>query len=211
MPGCYSLLPYTFILEGDKKQTFIAFKVWEAHSKPLRWFLHTLSQVVVSHTSHSWLQPAQGKAESSTREKRRGHDSLLVSRGARATAVHPSEGGSQPDLLMRNEGEKVQARGGAGWWEAQHDPAVCAQKASSIRGSTRAREGTVPLCPALLRPPRSAASSSGALSTGQSWSCGSGARGGPSNDPRAGTPLLGGEAGRAGAGQPGEEKAAGRA
>ena len=36
MPGCYSLLPYTFILEGDKKQTFIAFKVWEAHSKPLR-------------------------------------------------------------------------------------------------------------------------------------------------------------------------------
>jgi len=31
-----------------------------------------------------------------------------------------------------------------------------------------------------------------------------------SNDPRAGTPLLEGEAGRAGAAQPGEEKAAGR-
>jgi len=54
------------------------------------------------------------------------------------------------------------------------------------------------------------ASRSGALSTGQSWSCGSGARGDPSNDPRAGTPLLGGKAGRAGAAQPGEEKAAGR-
>jgi len=53
-------------------------------------------------------------------------------------------------------------------------------------------------------------SSSGALSTGQSWSCWSGARRGPSNDLRAGTPLLGGKAGRAGAGQPGEEKALGR-
>jgi len=50
-------------------------------------------------------------------------------------------------------------------------------------------------------------SSSGALSTGQTWSCGSGVRGGPSNDPRAGTPLLGGKAGRAGSVQPGEEKA----
>ena len=33
---------------------------------------------------------------------------------------------------------------------------------------------------------------------------------GHNNDPRAGTPLLGGRAGRAGAAQPGEEKAAGR-
>jgi len=74
----------------------------------------------------------------------------------------------------------------------------------------RAREGILPLCCALLRPPGSPASSSGALSTGQSWRCGSGARGGPSNDLRAGTPLLGGKAGRAGAVQPGEEKAAGR-
>jgi len=74
----------------------------------------------------------------------------------------------------------------------------------------RAREGILPLCPALLRPPGSPVSSSGALSTGQSWSCGSGARGGPSHDVRAGTALLGGQAGRAGAAQPGEEKAAGR-
>jgi len=60
-----------------------------------------------------------------------------------------------------------------------------------------------------VRPPGSPVSSSGALSTGQSWTCWSGARGGPSNDLRAGTPLLGGKAGRAGAGQPGEEKAPG--
>ena len=51
-------------------------------------------------------------------------------------------------------------------------------------------------------PPGSPASSSGAFSPGQTWS---GARGGPSNDARAGTPLLGGKAGRAGAAQPGEE------
>jgi len=78
------------------------------------------------------------------------------------------------------------------------------------RVASRAREGILLLCPTLLRPPRSPVSSSGALRTGQSWSCGSGAGGGPSNDARAGTPLLGGKAGRAGAAQPGEEKAAGR-
>jgi len=47
-------------------------------------------------------------------------------------------------------------------------------------------------------------------STGKTWTCWSGARGGPSNDLRAGTSLLGGKAGRAVAGQPGEEKAVGR-
>jgi len=94
--------------------------------------------------------------------------------------------------------------------------ALTAQKPSRPLGcfpssvGSRARGGILPLCPALLRPPGSPVSSSGALSTGQSWSCGSGARGGPSNDPRAGTPLLGGKAGRAGAAQLGEEKAAGR-
>jgi len=41
--------------------------------------------------------------------------------------------------------------------------------------------------------------------------CWSRAGGAHSSDPRAGTPLLGGKAGRAGAAQPGEEKAAGRA
>ena len=55
---------------------------------------------------------------------------------------------------------------------------------------SRAREGILPLCSALVRPPGSPASSSGALSTGQTWSCWSGARGGHKNDPRAGAPLL---------------------
>jgi len=53
-------------------------------------------------------------------------------------------------------------------------------------------------------------SSSGALSTGQTWTCCSGAREGHKNDPRAGTPLLLGKAERSGAVQPGEEKALGR-
>jgi len=75
---------------------------------------------------------------------------------------------------------------------------------------SRVREWILSLCPALVRPPENPASSSGALSTGQTWSCWSGARGGPSNDPRAGTPLLEGKAGRAGAVQPGEGKAPGR-
>ena len=103
--------------------------------------------------------------------------------------------------------------------KAQYDPAVCAgspegQPCPGLHPQQRGhrvREGVLPLCPALVRPLRSPASSSGALSTGQSWSCGSGAGGGPSNDPRAGTPLLGGKAGRAGAAQPGEEKALERA
>jgi len=74
------------------------------------------------------------------------------------------------------------------------DPITCGDRAVSHRVSPRART----------------ASSSGALSTGQIWSCGSGEGGSPSNDVRAGTPLLGGKAGRAGAAQPGAEKAAGR-
>jgi len=56
-------------------------------------------------------------------------------------------------------------------------------------------------------PPGSPASSSGALSTGQTWTCWTGARGGHKNDPRAGTPLLGGKAERVGVVQPGEEQA----
>jgi len=75
--------------------------------------------------------------------------------------------------------------------------ALAAQKANRTLGcipssvGSRAREGILPLCPALLRPPPgSPASSSGALRTGQTWTCWSGSRGGPSNDPKAGTPLL---------------------
>jgi len=51
------------------------------------------------------------------------------------------------------------------------------------------------------------ACSSGALSTGQTWTCWSGAKGGHKTDPRTGAPLLWGQAERVGAVQPGEEKA----
>jgi len=57
---------------------------------------------------------------------------------------------------------------------------------------------------------RSPASSSGALSTGQTWTCWSGARGDHKNNQRDGIPLLGGQAERVGVVQPGEEKAPGR-
>jgi len=80
----------------------------------------------------------------------------------------------------------------------------------SIVGTRQGGGGSDPLPCSGETPPGSPASSSGALSTGQTWSCWSRARGGPSNDARAGTPLLGGKAGRVGAGQPGEENAAGR-
>jgi len=53
----------------------------------------------------------------------------------------------------------------------------------------------------------STASSSGALSTGKTWTCRSGSRGGHKNDLRAGAPLLWRKAERVGAVQPGEEKA----
>ena len=59
-------------------------------------------------------------------------------------------------------------------------------------------------------PAWSPASSSGALSTGKTGICWSGSRGGHKIDLRAGAPLLWGQAERAGAVQPGEEKAPGR-
>ena len=99
--------------------------------------------------------------------------------------------------------------------------ALTAQKASHILGcikrsvASRAREGFCPsalLCSALLcsDPTWSPASSSGGPSTGETWSCWSGSRGGHKNDARAGAPLLGGKAERVGTVQPGEEKAPGR-
>jgi len=50
----------------------------------------------------------------------------------------------------------------------------------------------------------------GALSTGKTWACYNGSSSGHKYDQRAGTSLLLGKAGRAGAVQPGEEKAVGR-
>ena len=90
--------------------------------------------------------------------------------------------------------------------EGQPSPGLCQKNCDQqVEGRDSA---------ALLRsgetPPGSPASSSGVLSTEQTWSCWNRARESPRNDARAGTPLLGGKAGRAGAVQPGEEKALGR-
>jgi len=74
--------------------------------------------------------------------------------------------------------------------------ALAAQKAKRILGcinssvASRSREGILPLCSALAHPTWSPASSSGALSTGKTWTCWSGSRGGHKNDQRAGVPLL---------------------
>jgi len=90
---------------------------------------------------------------------------------------------------------------------------LAAQKASHIQGcipssvGSRARKAILPLC---STPTGSPVSSSGALRTGKTWTCWSRSRGGHKDDLRAGTPLLGGKAERAGVVQPGEEKAAGR-
>ena len=95
--------------------------------------------------------------------------------------------------------------------------ALAAQQASCALGCIPSSVGTgwgrgsCPSAPLCWDPPGSLASSSGALSTGQSWSCWSGARWGHKSDQRDGTtPLLGGQARRAGAVPLGEEKAQGR-
>ncbi|KAM9268685.1 striatin-interacting protein 1 isoform 2-T2 [Morus bassanus] len=70
--------------------------------------------------------------------------------------------------------------------------------AESLQCGHQGEEGILPLCSALVRPPCSAASSSGVLSTGQTRTSWSGSRGGHGNDPRAGAPLLRGQAERVG-------------
>ena len=71
------------------------------------------------------------------------------------------------------------------------------------------RRGFCPSAPLWWDPPRSPASSSGALSKGQTWTCWSGAREGHKSDLRAGAPLLRGKAERAGSVQAGEEEGPG--
>ncbi|GAB0206131.1 cAMP-dependent protein kinase inhibitor alpha [Grus japonensis] len=94
--------------------------------------------------------------------------------------------------------------------------ALAAQKANHVLGcvsssvTSRLSEGILPLCSALVRPPCSAASSSGGPSTRRTWSCWRESRGGHGDDARAGAPLLWRQAERVGVVQPGEEKAPGR-
>ena len=64
---------------------------------------------------------------------------------------------------------------------------------------------SAPLVCSWWEPTWSPATSSGSLSTGETWTCWSRSRGGCKNDQRAGTPLLGGKAERVGAAQPGED------
>jgi len=80
-----------------------------------------------------------------------------------------------------------------------HKPTTCARSPESQRcpGLHQKQPGwqvngevILPLCSALVDPAWSTASSYGALSTGKTWTCGIGSRGGPENDQRAGAPLL---------------------
>ena len=82
--------------------------------------------------------------------------------------------------------------------------------ASPAAWPTDWRRGFCPSAPLLWDLPGSPSSSSGALSTGQTWTCWSRAGEGNKNGQRAGAPLLGGKAEKVGAVQPGEEKGPGR-
>ena len=74
--------------------------------------------------------------------------------------------------------------------------ALTAQKATRVLGciqssvGSREREGILPLCSALMRPPCSAGSSSGGTNSRRTWTCSSGARGGHEDARGAGAPPV---------------------
>ena len=107
--------------------------------------------------------------------------------------------------------------GSAGGQKAGHKPAMCLHSPESqpypgLRQKQRGQQAKGGDSAPLLwwDPTGSPASSSETLSTGQTWTCWSGARGGHKNGPRPGTPLLSGKAERVGAVQTAEEKVPGR-
>jgi len=120
--------------------------------------------------------------------------------------LHACSLSASPFLIQNNGFTTVGAR------KVYRHFKIC-QLYPGLHGQQHGRQVREGFCPSALLwsdPTRSPASSSGAPNTGQTWSCWSGARGGHSNDPRAGAPLLGRKAETAGAVQPGEEKTLGR-
>jgi len=78
--------------------------------------------------------------------------------------------------------------GGTGVWKAGHDPSVCArspegQQYPGLHHQQRGQQGegrdSAPPAPLWWDPTWSPASSCGVLSTGRTWTCWSGSRGGP--------------------------------
>ena len=138
----------------------------------------------------------------------------LVQGPAHGSGQAQIQAGWRTDLEQPSEG-----LGGAAWQEAQHDPVICAhspegQPYPGLHPQQHGHQGEGGDSAPLLRSgetlPRSPASKLWSPQHRRAMDLLEGARGGHSNDPRAGTPLLWWKAERVGAVQPGQEKAPGR-